>query len=171
MAKVVRERLGVEVRDITPREVQKYTMDSKQGVVITKVDPKGPLGGAGFEVGDVILGVENQPIDGVGTFIAIASALKPKQTVTLIALDHRSGNRRYHPDNGKMRGKSIMKTRKLRVCLAIVASILLLSAARMDRRRTGCPARDAGERTSDRDREKHAGSRCNHGDELPGWLQ
>lgn len=92
LAKVVRERLGVEVRDITPREVQKYTMDSKQGVVITKVDPKGPLGGAGFEVGDVILGVENQPIDGVGTFIAIASALKPKQTVTLIALDHRSGN-------------------------------------------------------------------------------
>ena len=91
LAKVVRERLGVEVRDITPREVQKYTMDSKQGVVITKVDPKGPLGGAGFEVGDVILGVENQPIDGVGTFIAIASALKPKQAVTLIALDHRSG--------------------------------------------------------------------------------
>jgi serine protease Do len=92
LAKVVRERLGVEVRDITPREVQKYTMDSKQGVVITKVDPKGPLGGAGFEVGDVILGVENQPIDGVGTFISIASTLKPKQTVTLIALDHRSGN-------------------------------------------------------------------------------
>jgi hypothetical protein len=43
-------------------------------------------------VGDVILGVENQPIDGVGTFIAIASALKPQQSITLIALDHRSGN-------------------------------------------------------------------------------
>jgi serine protease Do len=92
LAKTVKERLGVEVRDITPREVQKYTMDSKQGVVITKVDLKGPLGGAGFEVGDVILGIENQPIDGVSTFIAIASALKPKQAVTLIALDHRSGN-------------------------------------------------------------------------------
>jgi serine protease Do len=92
LAKTVKERLGVEVRDITPREVQKYTMDSKQGVVITKVDPKGPLGAAGFELGDVILGIENQPIDGVGTFIAIASALKPKQAVTLIALDHRSGN-------------------------------------------------------------------------------
>ena len=92
LAKVVRERLGVEVRDITPREVQKYAMDSKQGVVLTKVDPKGPLGGAGFEVGDVILGVENQPIEGVENFISVASTLKPKQAVTLIALDHRSGN-------------------------------------------------------------------------------
>ncbi len=92
LAKTVKERLGVEVREITSREVQKYNMDTKQGVVITKVDPKGTLGEAGFEVGDVILGVENQPIDGVGNFIAIASTLKPKQTVTLIALDHRSGN-------------------------------------------------------------------------------
>jgi len=41
-------------------------------------------------VGDVILDVESQPIDGVATFIAIASALKPKQTITLIALDHMS---------------------------------------------------------------------------------
>jgi serine protease Do len=92
LAKVVRERLGVEVRDVTSREVQKYNMDNKQGVVITKVDLKGSLGEAGFEVGDVILGVENQPLEGVANFIAIASALKPKQTVTLIALDHRSGN-------------------------------------------------------------------------------
>ena len=92
MAKTVKERLGVEVREITPREVKKYNMDNKQGVVITRVDPKGPLGEAGFEVGDIILGVENQPIEGVENFIAIASTLKPKQTVTLIALDHRSGN-------------------------------------------------------------------------------
>jgi serine protease Do len=92
LAKIVRERLGIEVRDVTPREIQKYNMDNKQGVVITRVDLKGPLGEAGFEVGDIILGVENQPIDGVDGFIALASALKPKQTVTLIAFDHRSGN-------------------------------------------------------------------------------
>ena len=61
-----------------------------KGLHIYRVSPE--IKPAGFEVGDVILGVENQPIDGVGTFIAIASALKPKQTVTLIALDHRSGN-------------------------------------------------------------------------------
>jgi serine protease Do len=92
LAKTVKERLGVEVREVTSREVQKYNMDNRQGVVITKVDPKGPLGGAGFEVDDVILSIENQPIEGVGNFIATASALKPKQAVTLIGLDHRSGN-------------------------------------------------------------------------------
>jgi serine protease Do len=92
MAKTIRTRLGVEVREITPREVQKYNMDDRQGVVITRVDAKGPLGEAGFEVGDIILGIENQPITGVSNFIALASALKPNQTVTFIALDHRSGN-------------------------------------------------------------------------------
>ena len=92
LAKTVKERLGVEVREVTARDAKKYNMDNKQGVVITWVDSKGPLGEAGFEVGDVILGVENQPIEGVENFISIASTLKPKQAVTLIALDHRSGN-------------------------------------------------------------------------------
>ena len=59
-----------------------------EGFHIYRVSPE--IKPAGFEVGDVILGVESQPIDGVGTFIAIASALKPKQTITLIALDHTS---------------------------------------------------------------------------------
>jgi serine protease Do len=92
LAKTVKARLGVEVREVMARDAKKYNMDNKQGVVITWVDSKGPLGEAGFEVGDVILGVENQPIEGVENFISIASTLKPKQAVTLIALDHRSGN-------------------------------------------------------------------------------
>jgi serine protease Do len=92
LASTVKERLGVEVRAVTPREVQKYNMDNNQGVVITKVEIKGVLGEAGFEVGDIILGIDNQPITGLDAFIALISALQPKQKITILALDHRTGS-------------------------------------------------------------------------------
>jgi serine protease Do len=92
LAITVKERLGVEVRVVSSREVNKYGLDNKQGVVVTWVDSKGPLGEAGFEVGDIILGIENQPIENLESFIDLASSLKPKQKITLLALDHRSGN-------------------------------------------------------------------------------
>ncbi|MHB8910707.1 MAG: Do family serine endopeptidase [Syntrophales bacterium] len=92
LANTVKERLGVQVRAVTPREVQKYNMDNNQGVAITWVDPKGALGEAGFEVGDIILGIENEPIAGLGGFIQLVSVVKPKQKITILALDHRSGN-------------------------------------------------------------------------------
>ena len=88
----VKERLGAEVRAVSPLEIKKYSLDNKQGVVITRVDPKGPLGEAGFEVGDIILGIDNQPIESLENFIDLASALKPKQKITVLAIDHRTGN-------------------------------------------------------------------------------
>jgi S1-C subfamily serine protease len=54
--------------------------------------PKGALGEAGFEVGDVILGIENQPVENLEGFVSIASSLQPKQKITLMAIDHRTGN-------------------------------------------------------------------------------
>ncbi|MCE5262156.1 MAG: Do family serine endopeptidase [Deltaproteobacteria bacterium] len=92
LAVTVRERLGVEVRAISPAEVKKYGLDNKGGVVITRVDPKGALGEAGFEVDDVILGIESQPIESLDEFISMASTLQPKQKITLLAIDHRTGN-------------------------------------------------------------------------------
>jgi serine protease Do len=92
LAIAVKDRLGVEVRAVTPREVQKYNMDGNRGVVITKIEIKSPLGEAGFEVGDVILGINNQPIAGLDDFITLISALQPRQKITVLALDHRTGN-------------------------------------------------------------------------------
>ena len=50
------------------------------------------MGEAGFEVGDIILGIDNQPITGLDDFIALISTLQPKQKITILALDHRTGN-------------------------------------------------------------------------------
>jgi serine protease Do len=92
LATGIKERLGVEVRAVSSGEIKKYGLDTKQGVVIARVDPKGSLGLAGFEVGDIILGIDNQPVESVESFVDMAISLKPKQKITLLALDHHSGN-------------------------------------------------------------------------------
>jgi serine protease Do len=92
LAAYVKERLGAEVRAIPPKEAEKFGLDTGQGVMINQLEAKGPLQKAGFEVGDMILEINSQPIKGVDAFIQLVSVLKPGQKITLLALDHRTGN-------------------------------------------------------------------------------
>lgn len=92
LAAVVKERLGAEVRVTTPKEVEQYGLNANQGVVISWLDPKGPLAAAGFEVGDMILGINQQPVEGVESFINLVSALPAGQRVSFTAFGHRTGN-------------------------------------------------------------------------------
>ena len=92
LAASVKDRLGAEVRSPNSLEVTKYGLSQKEGVVITWEDSKGPLKEAGFEVGDMILAIDNQPIGNMESFVNLVSLLKPKQKITIVALDHRTGN-------------------------------------------------------------------------------
>jgi S1-C subfamily serine protease len=92
LAASAKDRLGAEVRTLTTQELEKYGLNTNQGVAVGWLDPKGPLHGAGFEVGDLILGINNQPVEGVESFIQLVTALKPDQKVSFFALDHKSGN-------------------------------------------------------------------------------
>jgi serine protease Do len=92
LASAIKERLGITARRVTPKEAEKYGLQSNQGVAIATVEPKGPLGEAGFEVGDIILGIDGQPIHGMEEFVGLVSSLKAQQKIALIALDHRTGN-------------------------------------------------------------------------------
>jgi len=92
MGEATKERLGVEVRAATARDTERFGLDAKQGVTITWVDPKGPLGALGFEVGDMILAINDQAITGIETFTEVVGGLRPKQQVTILALDRRTGN-------------------------------------------------------------------------------
>ncbi|HSF32230.1 MAG TPA: trypsin-like peptidase domain-containing protein, partial [Candidatus Tectomicrobia bacterium] len=88
---LVKERLGVEVGPVTNRDAEHYGMDTPQGVTVTAVDPHGPLGKAGLEVQDILLTIEGQAIEGVDGLAGLVAALKPHQRITVLALDHRSG--------------------------------------------------------------------------------
>jgi serine protease Do len=91
LAVSVKNRLGVEVRDLTAKEAEKYGLDKPKGVMITRIDPKGTLAKAGLEVLDVIVTIGDKPIDGVDTFVQLVNALPSGRKVTLTVLDHRTG--------------------------------------------------------------------------------
>lgn len=92
LAGAAKERLGVEVRSPTSAEANKYGLNPNQGVLIASLDPKGPLKEAGFEIGDMILAINNQAIDSMESFVNLVSVLRPKQKISILALDHRTGN-------------------------------------------------------------------------------
>jgi serine protease Do len=91
MAAVGKDRLGVEVRPLTAQESEEFGLQPNQGVAISRLDFKGPLKEAGFEVGDIILAINNQPILGMETFAALMNLLKPQEKITIAGLDHKSG--------------------------------------------------------------------------------
>ena len=66
-----------------------------EGVAIQWVDPTGSIGKAGFEVGDVILGLGDQPFRGVDAFNELMTALPHHQKVVLLAIDHKTGQTGY----------------------------------------------------------------------------
>jgi serine protease Do len=92
LAGVLMERLGGEVRPPTPKEVDRYGLNQDQGVMIARLDPKGPLAAAGFEVEDMILAINDEPVEGMEGFTGLVSALPPGGKASLTALDHRTGN-------------------------------------------------------------------------------
>lgn len=91
MAASLEDRLGVVVRPLKADEVSKYGLEPGQGVAIASVTPHGALGAAGFEKDDVILSVNNVPVQDVEGFVALIKSLPPHQQVFLKALDHRTG--------------------------------------------------------------------------------
>ncbi len=88
----VKDRQGIEVRPLAAKEVQRYNLDNNQGVAVSWINPKGPFGKAGFEVDDIILGIENQPIENPERFVNVLSSVNPGQNVTISAIDHRTGS-------------------------------------------------------------------------------
>jgi serine protease Do len=88
----VKERLGVTVRPVTPKEANAYGLDTNEGVAISSVDPKGPLGQAGFEVDDIILEINDATVEGVDGLVNLVNGLPHNQKVGIKALDHRNGD-------------------------------------------------------------------------------
>ncbi len=91
VASSLKQQFGIEVRPLTPQEANDYGLESPSGVVVDEVDLKGPFGKAGFEKGDIILQIENSPVDSPDTLFALLSTLKQRHNATVLAVDHKSG--------------------------------------------------------------------------------
>ena len=94
-ASLVKGRLGVDVRSVTPEEVVRYGLNSQQGVVLIWVHPDSPLASIGFDVNDMILEINGQPINGLEVLLDLVNALRPQQRIILLGFDHQSGRIGY----------------------------------------------------------------------------
>ena len=91
IAASLEDRLGAVVRPLKAEETREYGLEPGQGVAIKSVDTDGLLGKVGFEKDDVIVDVNNLPVQGVEGFVALIKALPPHQQALLKAVDHRTG--------------------------------------------------------------------------------
>jgi len=95
LAASLNKRLGVVVRSVTEKEAQEYGLHESKGVAIKSLQTNGLLGKVGFEVNDIILAVNGQPVSDVQSFINLIESLKPHQWVRFLVLDHRTGQTGY----------------------------------------------------------------------------
>jgi serine protease Do len=95
LATSLKDRLGAEFRALTPKEAEGYNINSDQGVAVVWLDPNGPLAKVGFEVGDAILEVNGQSIEGVQGLVDAVGSLRSGSNITLLALDHNTGQTGY----------------------------------------------------------------------------
>ena len=93
----LKDRLGVVIRPVTAKEAQEYGLDEGEGVAIESLERHGLLAEAGFEVGDIILEIDGQPVKGVDGFVALVDQLRHNQKIVLFALDQRTGQTGYVP--------------------------------------------------------------------------
>ena len=95
LAASLNKRLGVVVRPVSDKEAQQYGLQGPKGVSIKSLQADGLMGKAGFEVDDIILAVNGQPVSDVQRFVNLVESLKPHQWVQFLVLDHRTGQTGY----------------------------------------------------------------------------
>lgn len=76
--------LGFEVAEITPDLVERYSLRTSRGVVITSVQAGGPADEAGLRPGDVILEVNRQEITSLADWEDALAQIQPGDTVLLL---------------------------------------------------------------------------------------
>ncbi|MFC5498750.1 DegQ family serine endoprotease [Caenimonas terrae] len=89
--KVQHARLGVAVQEVNQALADSFNLDKPEGALVSSVEKGSPADKAGLKSGDVIRGVDGQPIVASGDLPAIISLATPGSTVKLDVW--RKGNR------------------------------------------------------------------------------
>jgi serine protease Do len=87
-----RPRLGVGVQSLSQADVEVYKLPSNKGAEVIQVDAGGPGKNAGLELGDVIVTLDNKPIEDSNQLIEMLAVYQPNQEVDLEV--YRDGRKR-----------------------------------------------------------------------------
>ncbi|GIL04114.1 Do family serine endopeptidase [Betaproteobacteria bacterium PRO7] len=75
--KVVRGYFGIEPEDITPEMVDALKLPRKDGVIVRGVQRSAPAGKAGLEPGDILLSINDQPVQDTPRMLTQIAQLAP----------------------------------------------------------------------------------------------
>ena len=89
------DKLRIEVKGISILEARKRRLNSREGVLVTKVNPQGPAGRAGLEPGDVIYQMNSEAIRGLKDYNRILEQIQLGQEAILLVRDWRTGEMDY----------------------------------------------------------------------------
>src|SRR5262249_35971629 len=98
---VPRPQIGVNVQDVTPLLSSSLGLPVRQGVLILQVTPGSPAEQAGFQEGDVIVGMDNRVVGGITDLrrlmvthkvgdrvpFAVVGAGRPQRTLTVTLIE------------------------------------------------------------------------------------
>jgi serine protease Do len=85
----------MEVKEISVLEARRRRLDSREGVILAKVDPQGPAGRTGLEPGDILYQINNKTIRGLSDYSRIIEQIQGGEEVLLLLRDSRSGEVGY----------------------------------------------------------------------------
>ncbi len=91
----LRSKLGIEVKEISSLEARRKRLESREGILLTKVDPNGPSDRAGLEPGDILHQINNQAVRGIGDYARILEQIQSGEEVLLLIRDGRTGEVGY----------------------------------------------------------------------------
>ncbi len=81
--KVVRGRIGVEVRAVPRDGYEDFGLKSRTGAVVSRVAPGGAADKGGIEPGDVILEYNGRPVPNTADLVKMVTATKPGTSVAV----------------------------------------------------------------------------------------
>ncbi len=87
------EYLGVSVTSFSTSVVK--TNKPREGVIISWIDPNGPMGRAGFEANDIILEANGHPIFKQNDLKHVLETLNTRRYIIFLAIDHRTHRTGY----------------------------------------------------------------------------
>lgn len=87
---VTRGWMGVGIEDLTNEEAGKFGLKPQEGVLVAQVVPGGPADQAGIKMGDVLLSLNDQKIEGSHNFPAMVAKLAPGSSVKVVLLSNSS---------------------------------------------------------------------------------
>ena len=81
--KVTRGRIGVYVQSVNQSLAEAFKLDKPAGALVSQVQPDSPAAKGGLTPGDIILSVDNQPINDSAELARVVSGHKPGDTLHL----------------------------------------------------------------------------------------